>query len=599
MESSGIQQALPVSKKLDPAKAPQEVRDGVRETLETIAFVVSLVLMLKAFVAEAFVIPTGSMATTLLGEHNHVTCDRCRYPFLVNNQINTQRRAPGLAICPNCQQQIAIGAPMPEGGDKVLVLKPQYDFWQPERHDTIVFKYPGDPLYLTQAGFMQPESGNKRVGGPQEDFGPKNFIKRLWGLPGEKLAIHYGDIYLVVPDGKGGEQLQAIPRKPNVIMAMRRIVNDNDFQAPQAKPPITSRWHSGVSCLDGPTPTAWQANQDRKVFTSQAKPTTQWLRYQHVLQSTGKFARERHDPQGPLHVNVNPQLITDFLDYNAGDQADHWVGDLMLDLFVKAQKNEGELLLEIRSGVDCYRASFQLAQKECQLSLIRKGQLITLANAKQNANLSPGKEHHIRFAAFDQRLIVWLDGQLLFGDGVSVPPQMAEDRGPRLADLFPVAIGAKQAEVTVSRLQIWRDVYYTRTSHADVDISDGILNLSYDEINKRIQVQLASAQAPGAGPLSAQEWALHQLRAPEWNAFYPSGVVVADKVGYMKGPEYYPKQDPKWHPSDRFEADEYFALGDNSVASKDSRYWGQVYHRLLLGKAVCVYWPWERWLLIR
>ena len=41
--------------------------DGTREIIETIVFVVVLVLLLKSFVAEAFVIPTGSMATTLLG----------------------------------------------------------------------------------------------------------------------------------------------------------------------------------------------------------------------------------------------------------------------------------------------------------------------------------------------------------------------------------------------------------------------------------------------------------------------------------------------------------------------------------------------------
>ncbi len=599
MESSSIIQAHPLVRPEPKRKPMVEERDGIRETLETIAFVVSLVLMLKAFVAEAFVIPTGSMATTLLGDHNHVTCDRCRYPFLVNNQINTQRRAPGRAICPNCQQEIHIGAPIPDGGDKVLVLKPQYDFWKPERHDTIVFKYPGDPYYLTHAGFMQPDSGDKRTGGPQEDFGPKNFIKRLWGLPGEKLAIHFGDVHLVVPDGQGGERLQIIQRKPDVLMVMRRIVNDNDFQAPHAKPPIHSRWHAGVECLDGAEASAWRAVQDNKVFISQPKPAPQWLRYQHILQSAGPFARERGAMPEVQPLNVHPQLITDFLDYNGGDQAHHYVGDLMLDCKVKPLKHEGKLILEIRSGIDCYRAILHLESQECELMLIRRGESIPLEAAKQRVEMSTGILHRVRFAAFDQKLTVWLDKSLVFGDGVLLPPLPAQERGPRLADLFPVSIGAEQAEVEVSQLQVWRDTYFTRTSHTDVDVSEGGLNLSYDEIKKRIQVQLAAVKPPGSGPLSSQEWALHQLRAPEWAAYYPSGVVVGDRVGFMKPPEFYPKQDPRWHPSDRFGPDEYFALGDNSVASKDSRYWGQVYHRLLLGKAVCVYWPWERWILIR
>ena len=59
-------------------------KDPIRELIETVVFVVVLVLMLKTFLAEAFVIPTGSMATTLLGYHHKITCPQCGYPNLVN-----------------------------------------------------------------------------------------------------------------------------------------------------------------------------------------------------------------------------------------------------------------------------------------------------------------------------------------------------------------------------------------------------------------------------------------------------------------------------------------------------------------------------------
>jgi hypothetical protein len=65
-------------------KTPPQHHDGFRELIETIVFVVVLVLILKTFLAEAFVIPTGSMATTLLGYHREVTCEQCGYRFLVN-----------------------------------------------------------------------------------------------------------------------------------------------------------------------------------------------------------------------------------------------------------------------------------------------------------------------------------------------------------------------------------------------------------------------------------------------------------------------------------------------------------------------------------
>ncbi len=49
----------------------------------------------------------------------------------------------------------------------------------------------------------------------------------------------------------------------------------------------------------------------------------------------------------------------------------------------------------------------------------------------------------------------------------------------------------------------------------------------------------------------------------------------------------------------RVPADSYFVLGDNSVSSKDSRYWGFVPKDYLLGQALVVYWPPQRIRLIK
>ena len=49
--------------------------------VETIVFVVVLVLLLKLFVTEAFVIPTGSMAETLYGYQKIITCPKCGHEF--------------------------------------------------------------------------------------------------------------------------------------------------------------------------------------------------------------------------------------------------------------------------------------------------------------------------------------------------------------------------------------------------------------------------------------------------------------------------------------------------------------------------------------
>jgi len=103
---------------------PGDMKDGTREVIETIVFVVVLVLLLKTFLAEAFVIPTGSMATTLLGYHLNVTCDMCGYHFLVNASAETEENVRNRGdlsqhvpkcYCPNCRHLNILRRPIREG----------------------------------------------------------------------------------------------------------------------------------------------------------------------------------------------------------------------------------------------------------------------------------------------------------------------------------------------------------------------------------------------------------------------------------------------------------------------------------------------------
>jgi signal peptidase I len=97
---------------------PPEPKDSFREVVETVVFVVVLVLLLKTFLAEAFVIPTGSMATTLLGYHREVTCQQCGHKYLVNaskeaDPTERQRQVVVSCTCPNCYFENPVGQPVP------------------------------------------------------------------------------------------------------------------------------------------------------------------------------------------------------------------------------------------------------------------------------------------------------------------------------------------------------------------------------------------------------------------------------------------------------------------------------------------------------
>jgi hypothetical protein len=119
-------QPAKATKPATAAKAEEQEapKDGFREIVETVVFVVVLVLILKAFIAEAFVIPTGSMATTLLGYHKTVVCPECGYRFDVNcsKEVDVQEphRVPIVGCtCPNCRVHISLdrhGRPAGPGG---------------------------------------------------------------------------------------------------------------------------------------------------------------------------------------------------------------------------------------------------------------------------------------------------------------------------------------------------------------------------------------------------------------------------------------------------------------------------------------------------
>src|SRR4051812_34015778 len=152
--------------------------DASREVFETVVFVVVLVLMLKLFVAEAFVIPTGSMASTLWGDQVKVTCPECQQMFPVSaSPREGVRVAPSQACCQNCGHTFTIkNAIDANSGDRVLVAKYEYHIRSPKRFDVPVFRFPEYPYSKTELSAM-------------------NYIKRLVGLPGETIAIYKGDLY--------------------------------------------------------------------------------------------------------------------------------------------------------------------------------------------------------------------------------------------------------------------------------------------------------------------------------------------------------------------------------------------------------------------
>src|SRR5580698_9399360 len=70
--------------KTKPAPASSGLRpSATRETIESVVVAFVLAFLFKTFEAEAFVIPTGSMAPTLLGRNKAALCPKCGTHFTI------------------------------------------------------------------------------------------------------------------------------------------------------------------------------------------------------------------------------------------------------------------------------------------------------------------------------------------------------------------------------------------------------------------------------------------------------------------------------------------------------------------------------------
>ena len=65
---------------------------AIRETIESVVIAFVLAFLFRTFEAEAFVIPTGSMAPTLMGRHKDLVCPKCGCPLSGQRQRGGGRR---------------------------------------------------------------------------------------------------------------------------------------------------------------------------------------------------------------------------------------------------------------------------------------------------------------------------------------------------------------------------------------------------------------------------------------------------------------------------------------------------------------------------
>jgi signal peptidase I len=128
------------SKSRASKKQAQQKKSQIRDWTEALIVAAVLALIIRSFVVQAFKIPSGSMEDTLLiGDH-----------LLVSKFI--------------------YGLQVPFSDEPVLSMR------DPERGDIIVFEFPEDK--------------------DKSYFQRRDFIKRVIGLPGDKIEIRSKNVYV-------------------------------------------------------------------------------------------------------------------------------------------------------------------------------------------------------------------------------------------------------------------------------------------------------------------------------------------------------------------------------------------------------------------
>jgi signal peptidase I len=349
------------------------------------------------------------------------------------------------------------------------------------------------------------------------------------------------------------------------------------------------RWQA-----QSPAEAGWQVdatvagrNVRQRYAVEAAAGAAAWLRYRHFIPSYDDWRQAIDLKQAG---DARPQLVTDFNAYNSRvsdllvrqnsppslrpDPAKlglHWVGDLLVEADVDVESDHGELLLDLVEAGKHFTCTIDLATGRATLAIDGNNDFSPAADTPLS---KPGR-YHVALANVDDQLLLWVDHKLasfngstqydarqLFGPREEIIPRTS-DADP--GDLAPAGIGARHAKLTVTRLALWRDIYYIADSWQRQSRNDVVTDFDHTFDQRLLGLPFDPSL---------------------WNRFRERN-----------------------HVEFPLAENQYFVMGDNSPESSDARLWAGIDPRssgrpggaylerqLLIGKALCVYWPhsWNR-----
>jgi signal peptidase I len=507
---------------------------SVRDTVESVWVAIVLAFVLRAFMIEAFVIPTGSMAPRLMGEHWDLQCPSCGYEYsfgFIGGLTNDTRVLRGRAFpphgeprCPNC------GYPYPgsehpgflNGGDRVLVLKYLYNFREPQPFDVVVFKNPQ----------------NNR----------ENYIKRMIGLPGETIEIVHGDVFY---RNSAGEPWQIRRKPPRAQEAMWQVIFNNDYQPDPERvlryPVAPPKWTSQSK--------QWnlQAEDGRK-FTFKGDSPAEAV-----------FQADRNVFLPHYGYNI-PQL-----ENAAINQTIDICSDMKLSMVFTPKSDDAGMAIQLSSFERSFRATVS-ADGTAVLSGQSKagGPWVEWSRTKLPA-LPPGQGVEIALTHADFRVTLWVDSKPVLQSTDEQYPADYAALKDRLTQATVAPIPTPQARIVGLRgeyellhVQLMRDVYYTNPGLAR--LIEGPLG----EYARRLNISMDQA---GWGTMNNPITLRRFANDPDLDEFF----VLGDNSPQSLDGRAWTQAAPT------------LRLYDEN--GKPLYQLGTVPRYNLIGRALCVYWP--------
>ncbi|MFI4897660.1 MAG: S26 family signal peptidase [Phycisphaerales bacterium JB059] len=453
----------------------------IKETLTSVMIAFMMAFVFRGFVIEGFLIPTGSMAPTLLGKHMRFVGPETGVSFAVgpwdyadaplNQHPMTTQGTSGFGA-------ISVADPITDtrfqasdvplsAGDRVFVLKYLEPIFSPKRWDVVVFKNPG-----TQ----------------------ENYIKRLVGLPEEQIALVAGDVFARPASAISGpvrgeeaweDDAWRIQRKPEREQrAMFHTLFDSIYTPPSAST-LGSTYRSPWRAEGGD----WEGVDTEPTYhqNSPAPSTLAWRDTERPITDNVPYNQNRRGLQPTRFPAPDVAMGLSLTPESEGAVATAVIESLGHEF--RAQISSGSIIIEMRP----------MPTPENPEPAWRE---LDRAEPPRHT-LTPGRATRVEFWHTDQTLTVFIDGRLAAGGperaGYELTPaeRIEAATGRTLRSLLaqkPAVISSilgdpsvyrptrvrwafEGAPFTLERVTLKRDIYYqhnfrqaTRAAHPNMPL---------------------------------------------------------------------------------------------------------------------------------